>query len=161
MNSREFKVVITDLQLNPDGSAFLITKPGKDNPSTNGVHKLRAGQVNRLSQRCLGIVSPIGLKHLIGMSNGSAMYAGKCETIKAGDTYIVKDDKGVETTHTYDGGVNGSWEKTSNEEIQLGMVAKAKVAELSLSAAFAQASSGYSAPVAPVAQEQTKEEVPA
>lgn len=132
MATRKVRVQVLSLNINSDGSGALITKPSKENPSPNGVHVLRQGQVARLAQRALGVANPIALKHTIAMSNGSTYLVLDCEDVKAGDVFVRKNPDGTETEDKY----TKDWTKTSNEELELGAVASAKIAEISLGAAF-------------------------
>ena len=134
------KLIVTGIQLFADGAAVLITKPSKENPSVNGVHKLNAGQFRRIVLRCLGVENPILFKHLIEMSNGTAQLTIDAELIQAGDTYKKADG----SIGTYEGAKNpdgtkkgdGSWTKYSNHEVKLGAGAQMKLVELSAGDSF-------------------------
>lgn len=131
--TRKVRVQVLSLQINQDGSGALITKQGKDNPSPNGVHVLRANQIARLSQRALGMANPIALKHTIAMSQGSTFLVLDAEDVKAGDVFTRKNADGTESEDKY----TKDWTKTSNEELELGAVASGKIAEIALSSMFA------------------------
>lgn len=122
---------VISMQLLAEG-AVIITKPSADNPSKNGVHQISAGQLSRIARRTLGVDRPIGLKHMIDVSNGSAKLSIEAELCKAGDTYTKPNGE----TGTYG---DKDWTKYSNHAIELGAVAKLKLAELSLGNAFQEA----------------------
>lgn len=137
------KLIVTGIQLFADGGGVILTKPSKENPSANGVHKVNAGQLRRIVLRCLGVDNAIGFKHLIEMSNGTAKLSIEAELITVGATYVTKEGE----TKTYEGSKNpdgkmngdGSWVKYSNHEISLGVAAQIKLTELSLAHSFANA----------------------
>lgn len=153
-------LAVIGCQLFDDGGAVLITKPSKENPSQNGVHKLNAGQFRRIVKRCVGVENAIGFKHLIEMSNGTAKLSIDAELIKAGDTYVTKEGE----TKTYEGAKDadgkmkgdGSWTKHSNHEVTLGVAAQIKLTELSLAHSFANAQAFVQPKVAAPAQEDTQ-----
>ena len=135
---------VQGLQIVGDGKYALLTKPSKTNPSPNGVHIVNQAQIDRISERCLGVKNVIGLKHMIQVSNGSAKLTIDAEDCKAGETFTKAN--GETGTYTKD------WVKYNNHEISLGIVAQMKLAELSLADSF-KATQVYAKPVA-VAQEE-------
>ena len=150
---KTIKLTLLDLQIfaqpNSRGNvASAIVKPSKEYPY--GVMEISAGNLARISARCIGINNPIGLKLLVGLSNGSASLSVNMEDRKAGDTYTKRD------------GSTGTIEKDhiawNNHEIVLGFAAQLKVTEIALGQAYANVGS-FTAPVAKtvVAEEKTEE----
>jgi len=139
---KKLSLNITDVQLLPNGEAVIITKIGANNPSANGVHKLRAGQFRRVVERTLGVFNPIGFKHIIASANGAAKLVIDFEQCKAGDPWENKatGEKGVYTK---------DWIKYSNHSVELGVFATMKLAEMSLQASFAQVAMDYAYTTAP------------
>ncbi len=140
------KLILTLLQVQilADGGAVLITKASKENPSANGVHKVSRGQFQRIVTRCIGVFNPIGFKHIVTVCNGSAKLVIDVQECKAGDAW---ENKVTNETGTY----TKDWIKYQNHEVELGLVGSMKLAELSLSASFAQSAEMYANTVSPKA----------
>lgn len=138
---KKLTLSILEVQFLTGGAAVIITRPSKDNPSANGVHKLNAGQFQRIVERTLGVYNPAGFKHIVSVANGAAKLTIDAEQCKAGDPWENKatGEKGVYLK---------DWIKYSNHAVELGAFATMKLAELSLSASFQQAAMNYSS-VAP------------
>ena len=160
---KTIKLVVLGMQLLADGSAVVLTRPSKENPSANGVHKLAEGQIRRISQRALGFNNPVALKSLVDL--GECTLTIDAELIKVGDTYKKRDG----STDTYKGARNadgtlkgdGSWTKFQNHEIVLSERAKNKIADKALEIGMASMSFSQSAPAKPVAEVvENKEETP-
>ncbi len=128
------RLAITGFAMLPDGGAAILTRPSKENPSPNGVHQLKPGQVQRIAQRTLGFNSPAALKHAIAASGGQAVLTIDKEEIKAGDAW---ENKLTGEKGTY-GEKNGGkdWTKYSNHEIELGLSATMKLMEITATAAI-------------------------
>lgn len=150
----QIKLTVLAIQLIGDGKIAVMTKPSRTNPSPNGVHVLNAAQAKRLSERTLGVDNIIGLKHLVELSNGSAVLTIDAEECKAGDAYT-KSDK---STGTY----TKDWTKFSNHEMKLGVAAQMKLAELSLANSFNQVQTQSAPKSQPtvIAEVVTEEEEP-
>ena len=138
----------------------LIIKPSNQLVNSNGTQaqavELNEGQLRRVVSRALGIYNPVGFKHIVELSNGSAQLTIDAETCKVGDAWENKAT-GEKGTYTKD------WTKYANHEVKLGMVATMKLAEMSLTASFNAVAQGYAqAPTRTVAvqaeQEVSKEE---
>lgn len=127
---------IIEVQFLTGGAAVIITKPSKDNPSANGVHKLSAGQFRRVVERTLGVFNPAGFKHIVAVSNGAAKLIIDAEQCIAGQPWENKatGEKGL---------YKEDWIKYSNHNVDLGVFATMKLAELSLTASFTQAAMDY------------------
>lgn len=159
---KTIKLVVLSMQILADGSAVLLTRPSKENPSANGVHKLAEGQIRRISQRAIGVNHPMALKSLVDL--GECKLNIDAEVIKPGDTYIKRDG----STGTYKGATNadgsikgdGTWTKYQNHEIELSEKAKNKLADKALDNAMNSISYTQSAPKVVAVVEQAKEETP-
>lgn len=137
------KLAIIGFSMLPDGRAAVLTRPSKENPSPNGVHELKPGQLSRIAQRTLGFNSPVALKHAIAASQGGAVLTIDREDIKAGDAWENKLTGEKGTYGEKNGGKN--WTKYSNHEIELGLTATVKLMEITANAAI---NAGALAPVA-------------
>jgi hypothetical protein len=146
----QIKLTLIGMQFLPDGAAVLITKPSATNPSANGNHIIKEGQLKRICLRA-GLYNPDALKALIELSNGSAQLIIDSEDLKAGDTFKNKVT-GETGTYTKD------WTRRDNHEVILGVVAKMKIAERALDHDIYERS--YSRVSAPVAHVEATEDVP-
>lgn len=120
-------------------SAAIIIKPSnqllkKDGTPVSSV-ELNSVQFQRVVTRALGIFNPIGFKHIAEACNGSAKLTIDALDCKEGEAFTKADG----STDTY----KKTWTKYSNHSISLGIVGAMKLAELSLSASFAQAAEQY------------------
>lgn len=136
------KVILSllSVQLLTDGGAVLITKKSTDNPSANGVHKITAGQFQRIVTRALGFYNPIAFKALIDVCNGSAKLSIDKLECKTGDAWENKIS-GEKGTYTKD------WTKYSNHEVVLGIVGQMKIAEIAMTASLQLHAQSFVAPV--------------
>ena len=124
---KTIKIKIQGLQVREDGTLVVLTAPHAIN--AKGAFVMNEAQTRRICQRA-GVPSAFGLKHVESLSNGTSFLTIQAEDCKAGDTW--KNEKTGET-----GVYEKDWTKYSNHEIELGFASKMKLAELSLSAAFA------------------------
>jgi hypothetical protein len=143
---KKITLTLLDVQLLPTPDArgnvaVLITKVATNNPSKNGVHAISAGQLQRIVTRAIGLFNPIGFKHIVSLCNGSAKLTIDMEECKQGDAW--KNERTGET-----GTYEKDWIKYSNHAVELGVLGSMKLAELSLSASFAQVANQYAAPIA-------------
>lgn len=123
---KTIKIKIQGLQVREDGTLVVLTAPHAINPK--GAFVMNEAQTRRICQRA-GVPSAFGLKHVESLSNGTSFLEIQAEECKAGDAYENKN--GEKGTYTKD------WTKYSNHSIELGFASKMKLAELSLTAAFA------------------------
>lgn len=130
------KIVLTviGMQMLADGSAAVLTRPSSTNPSANGVHVLKPGQVARLSQRVLGFASPIALQQAVkvGISSGTATLTIDAEECKAGAAW---ENKATGQTGVYE----KDWTRYSNHELDLGMTVAMELLRISATAAMSAA----------------------
>lgn len=133
--------------------AALIIKPSaqllkKDGTQVSSI-ELKPNEFQRIVTRTLGIFNPIGFKHIVESCNGSAKLTIDAIDCKEGETFTKADG----STDVY----KKSWTKYNNHAVSLGLIGSMKLAELSLSASFAEAAMQYaSVPVrkaAPVVAE--------
>ena len=144
---KTIKLSIVSMSLLADGSAAVMTKPSKENPSENGVHVLQQGQVQRLCTRTLGFYSPIALKQAIAISAGSAILTIQVQECKAGDAW---ENKTTGETGVY----TKDWTKYSNHEVELGLAATMKMFEIAATAGIQNA-----APFIPAATRPAKSQL--
>jgi hypothetical protein len=133
---KTIKLTIIGMNLLADGGAAILTKPSKENPSANGVHKVNAKQLANICVRATGFNSPIALKQAIAVSNGSAELSIQAEIIKAGDVWEnkVTGETGVHKGSTKPGFEGQPYTKYSNHEIELGFAASMKLLEIAATA---------------------------
>lgn len=140
---KTIKISIISMKPTADGGAVLITKPSKENPSENGVHVLKAAQVARISQRCLGFVSIIALQQAIAVSNGGAILSIDATECKVGQAWEnkVTGEHGIYGQNPDGTMKEGAkdWTKYNNHEIELGMAASMKIFEVAITAGVNQA----------------------
>lgn len=136
---KTIKLSILSISLLADGSAAVMTKVTKDNPSENGVHVLQQGQLERLCLRTLGFYSPIALKQAIAISAGSAILTIQSEECKNGQAW---ENKKTGETGVY----TKDWTKFSNHEIELGLAATMKMFEIAATAGINNAAQYIPAP---------------
>lgn len=153
-------VAVIGIQPLADGGAVVITRPSKENPSANGVFKLKAGAVARIAQRTLGIAGPlafVALKQAIAASAGAAIMSVDAITRKAGDVW--KNEATGETGVYGAKNDNKDWVDYRNHEIEL--PAQVMTSLLGMTYGAALTSHAQGAFVAPVAQPVRKAVVPA
>lgn len=150
---KTIKLNITGVSLLANGEAAILTKPSTTNPSANGVHKVNAGQLNRLCMRTLGFYSPIALQQAINVSNGSAVLTIQAEDIKAGQPWENKTT-GETGVHTKD------YVKYSNHEIEVGFAASMKMFEIAAQVGI-QSAATFTSPVVKKAPVNTNLGIPA
>ena len=133
---KKITVAVIGMMLLPGGAVAILTRPGKDNPSKNGVFKLGPGAAARLSQRTLGFASPIALKQAIALSNGGASLTMDVVTHKAGDAW---ENKITGQKGTY-GEKNGGkdWVDYTNHELTVGAAASLEILKIAATAAIAE-----------------------
>lgn len=135
----------------PQGGIAVLTRPGKTNPSPNGVHVLKQAQAERIATRVLGFASPFAVALLIqavGASVGQASLTVDAIEHKAGDAW---ENKTTGQKGTY-GEKNGGkdWTEYRNHEITLGVAAQTALMSTMLTTAMQTASPiGAVAAVAP------------
>lgn len=146
MSKFQITLNVLDVQLRADGGMNVITRKSSNNPSDSGVHVFNAAQTARICQRCLGVQSPIALKHAVAMSNGGATLTLDAEKCVVGQTWT--NEKTGETGKygfnadgsrklTKDGKEVGDWINYNNHELHVGVAAQAKMLELSFASALA------------------------
>lgn len=145
---KKITLAVIGMSILADGSAALLTKPSATNPSPNGVHKLNAGQLNRIATRAIGFGGPMGvlaLKQAIAVSAGGAKLTIDTEDVKAGDVWENKAT-GETGQHTKD------YTKYSNHEVELGFAATMSILNQAVTAGISQMSQAPVAVSAPVAR---------
>lgn len=145
------KLQIIGVQLLQDARVAIITKLSATNPSPNGVHVVSEGQAKRIAKRAIGVESVPALKALLDISNGSATLIIESEECKQGEAW---ENKKTGQTGTYD----KDWTKYSNHEIELGLSAKMKVAEMIFGHALNNAVTSTSAVVNTPAKVETSQD---
>lgn len=123
---KKVNLAIIGMKPLPQGGVAVLTRPGKDNPSPNGVHVLNAKQAERIALR-LGI----GVRTLntaIRVSRGQAVLTMDAISHKAGDAW---ENKVTGQKGTYGAKNDGKdWVEYRNHEIELGLVADLKLLEI-------------------------------
>lgn len=137
---KKLTLSLLEVQLLADGGAVLITRPSKENPSANGVHKISAGQFQRIVTRSIGLFNPIAFKALIATCNGSAKLTIEATLCKVGEAWEnkVTGEKGTYGINADGTAKEGAkdWTKYSNHAVELGIVGQMKIAELAFGASM-------------------------
>lgn len=145
---RKLTFIILGIQMFPENArgntSAIIVKPSTQLLKKDGtpVQSIEVNQVQlqRIVTRALGVFNPIGFKHIVEACNGSAKLTIDALECKEGEAFTKADG----STDTY----KKSWTKYSNHSVSLGIAGSMKLAELSLSASFAEQAMSY-ATVAP------------
>ena len=138
---KKITLAVIGLSILRDGGIAIITRPGKSNPSPNGVHQFTPAQAARLAARTVGFAGPmalVSLKDFIDLSAGSATLTMDAEECIAGQPW---ENKATGETGTYE----KNWTKYSNHELVLGHSALVTKAQLSYQGAM---NSAATSPVA-------------
>lgn len=152
MKTTNVSLQIKDIQLTSEGNIVIITPATKLNPK--GVYVMNAAQTARICQRT-GVPSPLGLKHIIALDNGTAKLTFIEEECKAGETWTNGKTGADLKTGTYE----KDWIKSSNHEVQLGFASKQTIGAEVIKSMFSNMAT-FAAPVAapkaqPVAVDST------
>lgn len=145
---KQVKLNVISIKPLAEGKYAVLTKIGANNPSSNGVHVMNAGQIGRIALRAIGVESAPSLMHAINISNGSAVLTMDSQLIKAGDVWEnkVTGETGIHKGSTKEGHIGEPYTKYSNHEIELGFAASQKMLEVFASAAIANAAQFVAAP---------------
>lgn len=125
------------------GDLIVVCNPTEANPK--GSFRLNAVREQRLLQR-VGIPNRLVLKHVVALSNGTTKMQFTAIQRKAGDVWT----NGREGKDLKTGSYTKDFVETNDYELQLGFLAKQKIAEVALQTMF---SSQFEArPAVPVMQ---------
>lgn len=164
MNTSKTQAVvigIKSVEFDNNGQLVLVGQPNDFNPK--GSYVMNAAQEQRLLKRC-GLVSANTLKDLVAVSNGTSKLSYVASFNKAGEAW----DNGKEGAARKSGTYTKDWTGFSNHEIDLGFIAKQKMADAALqfemqarAAARGSVQSRPATVAAPVVAEEKNDEAPA
>lgn len=111
------------------GDLIVVCNPTEANPK--GSFRLNAIREQRLLQR-VGIPNRLVLKHVVALSNGTTKLQFTAIQRKAGDVWT----NGREGKDLKTGSYTKDFVETNDYELQLGFIAKQKIAEVALQTMF-------------------------